>query len=419
MINNKKTIRFVLGSFLVVVLAIAIPLTTSCTAEPSAKTSEPINVGALLDATGAINIYGKPMIDATRLAVDHINDNGGVLGRQLNLIMPDCQSEPDLYRRYATEMIVENDVAVIIGGITSASREAIREPVIDAYETAYWYCEQYEGGVADKLVFVTGPTPCQQIEPLMPWAIEQYGPKFYTVAADYNYGWYSADFGELYGTQSGGELVGEEFVPLEVSDFTTTLANIQAADPDFILALTVGGNHLGFFRQWTAQGLKDKYPVVSPVYGVGNEQSYLGPDEHEGIIVALSYFEELTNPENVEFVNLFRSVYGDKDKYPYIIDGCANTWTAWHMWAEAVNQTGSLDIWDLIPVLEGMEYDAPQGTLEMSAKAHHLCHHIYLGEGNREGGYDIIHDFGIVRPSWEEATYDLVANPDLRTQFTP
>src|SRR5215470_12526243 len=121
-----------------------------------------IVVGNLLDSTGPINIYGLPMVDATKFAIDDVNAGGGVLGKKLRLIQFDTQSNNQLYTQYATQLILENQVAVLMGGITSASREAMR-PVIDKYRALYFYNEQYEGGVCDKNVFCTGVTPAQQI----------------------------------------------------------------------------------------------------------------------------------------------------------------------------------------------------------------------------------------------------------------
>ena len=131
-------------------------------------------VGSILDATGPINIYGLPMIDSTRFAIDDINANGGVLGRPLRLIELDAQSNNQLYTEYASKLILENEVPVLMGGITSASREAMR-PVVNRYQALYFYNEQYEGGVCDKFVFCTGVTPAQQLGVLVPWAVENHG----------------------------------------------------------------------------------------------------------------------------------------------------------------------------------------------------------------------------------------------------
>src|SRR5689334_16083428 len=66
-----------------------------------AAAADEIVVGSILDATGPINIYGLPMIDATKFAVDTINEAGGVLGRQLRLLATDCQSNNQVYAQNA------------------------------------------------------------------------------------------------------------------------------------------------------------------------------------------------------------------------------------------------------------------------------------------------------------------------------
>src|SRR2546429_6335187 len=105
----------------------------------------------------------------------------------------DAQSDNQIYAQYATKLLVEDKVAVLMGGITSASREAVR-PVVGKYKQVYFYNEQYEGGEYDKLVFCTGVTPAQLLSTIITWAVKEYGKKVYTLAADYNYGHISADW---------------------------------------------------------------------------------------------------------------------------------------------------------------------------------------------------------------------------------
>src|SRR5947199_8803895 len=76
------------------------------TSRASAQNGE-ISVGSLLDGTGPINIYGLPMIDSTKFAIDDINAQGGVLGRKLRLVQPAHQSNNQIYAEYDTKMRVE------------------------------------------------------------------------------------------------------------------------------------------------------------------------------------------------------------------------------------------------------------------------------------------------------------------------
>ena len=188
-----------------------------------------------------------------------------------------------------------------MGGITSASREAMR-PVVNRYQALYFYNEQYEGGVCDKFVFCTGVTPAQQLGVLVPWAVENHGEKFYTLAADYNYGHISADWVKVFLDKAGGSELGREFIPLDVVDFSSVIQRIEQNRPDVVMSLLVGGNHIAFYRQFAAAGLHTTMQIVSPTFGLGNEQVVLSPEEAEGIVVIYPYFQELDNPTNRAWV---------------------------------------------------------------------------------------------------------------------
>ena len=382
-----------------------------------AKAAEDIAVGSILDATGPINIYGLPMIDATKFAVDAINQSGGVLGRKLRLIEADCQSNNQVYAQNALKLILDDKVSVLMGGITSASREAVR-PVVDRYSAVYFYNEQYEGGVCDKLVFCTGVTPAQQLGVLVPWAAKQHGKRFYTLAADYNYGHISADWVKVYLKAAGGELSGEEFIPLDVVNFDSVIQRLQSAKPDVIMSLLVGGNHIAFYRQFAAAGLKEKMAIVSATFGLGNEQVVLKPQEAEGIVVIYPYFQELDNTVNKDWVAAWRKRFGAN--YTYVTDSACTVWNGWHLWAMAVNKANSLDRDKVIAALEtGLTFDSPEGHIRLDPKSHHVVHSVHLAKVNDKNGFAIMESFANVEPSDTMKVCDLIANPNEHKQYTP
>src|SRR5215471_16958286 len=187
-------------------------LAMGCSITFLAAAADPIVVGSVLDETGGLNIYGKAMVDATNLAIKHINEQGGVLGRPLKLASYDAQSDNAKYTLYANQLALQDKAVVIMGGITSASREAMR-PIMDRNKTLYFYNEQYEGGVCDKNVFATGIVPSQQVAPTVAWAIKNIGKKFYVLAADYNYGHISTEWVKQYVAKGGGQVIGADFIP--------------------------------------------------------------------------------------------------------------------------------------------------------------------------------------------------------------
>jgi urea transport system substrate-binding protein len=382
-----------------------------------AQAADEIVVGNLLDSTGPINIYGLPMVDATKFAIDDINASGGVAGKKLRLVQFDTQSNNQLYTQYATQLLLESKVAVLMGGITSASREAVR-PVVDKYGALYFYNEQYEGGVCDKNVFCTGVTPAQQIGNLVPWAMQEYGPKFYTLAADYNYGHISADWVKVYLQQAKGELLGQEFIPLDVVDFGSVIQRIQSAGPSVVFSLLVGGNHIAFYRQFAAAGLNKKIPIVSPTFGLGNEQIVLKPEEVEGLTVIYPYFQELDNDTNKKWVAAWRQRFGAD--YPYITDSANTVWNGWHLWAMAANKAGSLEPAKVIASLEsGLSFDAPEGAIKLDPQSHHVVHTVHLAKVNSKKGFTIFKTIENVEPTDTKQVCDLIEKPDQHTQYTP
>lgn len=394
-------------------------LTAACGGGGDAATGDeggPIKVGSILDETGPLNIYGSAMADATELAIQDINESGGVLGRQLELVSYDAQSDNAKYTQYANQAAQRDQVAVLMGGITSASREAIR-PVADRTDTLYFYNEQYEGGVCDKNTFNTGVVPSQQLAALIPYAVENFGPKLYVVAADYNYGQISAEWVERYAEEAGGEVVKTEFIPLESSEFGSVINGLQSAKPDAVISLLVGGNHIAFYRQFASAGLDESMQIASPTFGLGNEQVVLS-NEAEGITVAFPYFQEIDSEANSEFLEKWRQEYGDD--YPYVTDSAVAVWNGWHLWAEAANAAGSLEREAVIEELEsGVSFDGPGGTVTIDGPSHHLTQNIAIAEGNGEKGFEVISSEESVAPSFEQEVCDLVNEPDTNQQFTP
>lgn len=384
---------------------------------PAALSAEEITVGSILDASGPINIYGLPMIDSTQFAIDDINESGGVLGKSLKLVSIDAQSNNQLYTQYASQLILKDQVAVLMGGITSASREAMR-PTVNRYDALYFYNEQYEGGVCDKNVFCTGVTPAQQLGVLVPWGVKEHGKKFYVLAADYNYGHISADWVKVFLKEQGGEAQNVEFIPLDVVDFDSVIRRIELNGPDVVFSLLVGGNHIAFYRQFAAAGLNQKIPVVSPTFGLGNEQVVLSPAEAKGIVVAYPYFQELENPTNEAWVQRWHKRYGAD--YTYITDSACTVWNGWHLWAKAVNQAGTLEKDKVITALEsGLTFDSPEGQIKLDPQSHHVVHTVHLARVNESKGFDIFQTFESIAPKDTMDVCDLIANPDTHTQFAP
>ena len=158
--------------------------------------------------------------------------------------------------------------------------------------------------------------------------------------------------------------------------------------------------------------------IVSPTFGLGNEQVVLDPSESQGITVAYPYFQELDNPVNKEFVDRWHKEYGED--YEYITDSAATVWNGWHLWAAAAEKAGSTDKDKVTEALESeVTFDAPSGIVKVDGKSHHMIQNISIAETNENKGFDVIDTQESVPPSYEQEVCDLIKNPNQNKQFTP
>ena len=213
---------------------------------------------------------------------------------------------------------------------------------------------------------------------------------------------------------NGGETVGLDFFPLDVSDFGSTIAKIQSAAPDLVVAPLVGGAHLSFFRQWAAAGMKDKIPLASTTLGVGNEHMVLTAQEGNGIMVAYNYSQQLESPENNAFKAAWAKKYGDAS---LVHEPAVSNYMGVMMWAEAVRKAGSTNRDDVIAALEtGLSITGPSGKITVDPKTHHATLDVHIMEFEGQA-MKVLETLPQRAPIDTQAVCDLQANPDDNTQY--
>ncbi|HVV92697.1 MAG TPA: ABC transporter substrate-binding protein [Hyphomicrobiales bacterium] len=380
----------------------------------TAGAADTIKLAALYDLSGGLEVSGKPMLDTLNYAVGEINAAGGLLGKQVEVVTYDTQSAMQMYGQYAQQAALKDRVAVVHGGITSASREVIR-PVLDKYKTLYFYDTPYEGGVCDRNIFCPSTTPGQTVDKLVAYALKKFGKKVYTLAANYNYGQITADWVKKYAKDGGGEVVGTEFFPLDAADFSATISKIQAAKPDWVMAVLVGGGTISFYRQFAAAGLGGKIGVASTTFGGNGEQLVLSPKETDGIAVCYNYMETIQNPENAKFLDGFHKKFGAK--YTPLYELPMSSYQGVHLWAAGVRKAGSTDRMAVIKALEtGIAIDMPSGKVTVDPTTHHCILNVYLAEFH-DGGPKVVQDFPQQKPTDTEAVCNLKDHPNDRKQY--
>ncbi|MDP9901970.1 urea ABC transporter substrate-binding protein [Variovorax ginsengisoli] len=380
----------------------------------AAMAADEIVVGSIIDMSGGLDIYGKPMADCMTLAVEEQNAAGGLLGKKIRLATYDPQSNMQLYAQFAQQSALKDKSTVVMGGITSASREVIR-PVLTRNKTLYFYNTQYEGGVCDRNTFCTGVTPGQTVAKLVPYAMKKWGKKVYVVAADYNYGQITSQWVKKFVQENGGSIASIDFFPLDVTNFGPTISKIEQAKPDMIISALVGGAHISFYRQWAAAGLTKKIPLASTTFAGGNEQIVLSPAEADGFLVSYNYFQNLDTPQNKAFKERFYKRFGAD--YPNITELAMGTYQGFKLWAEGVKKAGSLDREKMISALEsGISIDGPSGKVSLDPETHHCVLNVSIAEV-RNKQLNIVETFQQQPPVDTSAVCNLKKNPKDNQQY--
>ncbi len=339
----------------------------------------------------------------------------GVLGRKIELIAPDPQSDNRQFQALARRLILQDKVDVIMAGFASAEREAIR-PIMNQNKMLYFYNNQYEGGVADKYTFCTGAVPEQQIVPVMQYMIKQFGPKIYTLAADYNFGQLSASWTRAMAPILGAEVIGEEFIPLSVSQFSSSISRIQQKKPDWLMMYITGQNHSNYYPQANAAGIK--IPMGSSInIAQGYEHRRFAAPALARFHVTASYMEEIPTARNQLFVQRWRKMFADE---PYLAMEGHSAYVATHLYAKAVRLAGTTQKESVIEALEsGLGVEAPAGWVFMDPATHHLSQYIRLAHADEKHDITFVTEWPYIEPWWTRRLgVNLVRRPESK-QYIP
>lgn len=385
-------------------------------AAPALAQDGPIKIGVLEDQSGDFAAATMVKVHAIELAAKEINDAGGIAGRPVELVVYDTQSDNRRYQEFMRRVLQQDKVDVVFAGFSSASREAYR-PIVNQFDGLAFYNNQYEGGVCDANMIVTGAVPEQQFSTLIPWMMETYGPKVYTLAADYNFGQISAEWVRQIVAENGGEMVGEEFIPLGVSQFSQTIQNIQATDADFVVTLLVGAAQASYYEQAAAASVG--LPMASSVnVGQGYEHKRFTPPSLKDMYVTTNYIEEIDTPASKAFVEKFRAMFPDE---PYINQEAANSYIAMNLYKQMVERAGSTDH-DAIRAELGKGdvcFDGPSGNVCLDPKSQHMSHTIFLAKVEADHSIAFPKVWENIAPYWlGDAGCDLTQN-DPSAQYTP
>ncbi|MHB1656736.1 MAG: urea ABC transporter substrate-binding protein [Burkholderiales bacterium] len=359
-----------------------------------ALAADTVKVGILHSLTGTLAINEAAVVEAEKLAIEEINAAGGVLGKQVIPIVEDGASDWPTFTEKAKKLLERDKVAAVFGCYTSASRKAVL-PVFERNNGLLYYPTYYEGMEESKNIFYTGQEATQQTIPAVEWLVKNKGKTFYLIGSDYVWPRTTNKIAKKVLASLGAKTVGEDYIPLGNTEFSTTINKIKAQKPDVILATVVGGSNVAFFKQLRSAGFTGNNQTLMTLAVTEDEMSGIGPENVVGFYSSMGYFQSLKNPANEKFVKAFKAKYGQNR---VIGDTMECGYISPFLWKEGVEKAKTFAVQNVVSASYGLGMVAPEGDVKIDPN-HHLWKHARIGRARADGQFDIVYETPLIKPN--------------------
>jgi len=364
-----------------------------------------IKVGVIADQTGPMSFMGIADANVAKMVIDEINAGGGLLGQQIELYLEDSETTDSAAEACGAKLVQQDQVDVIFGGILSSTRQAIKASAVVEGKTLYIYPEQYEGQESDPLIFCTGPVPAQQVDPLIPWLMEQTGAKKFALpSADYVWPHILNEKVRQIVTAGGGEIVEEDYYPLDHTDYGETVEKIMSSGAEVVFNTIVPPGVVPFFQQLHDAGFTRRGGHLVCTYFDETCLNLIPPEQVEGLYSCLDYYQDAGDPFSKELLERYDALYPGGALFTGG-GACSGMYRGFRLWEAAVREAGSLDQEAVIGALDHAKIAVgPGGPAEMVPGQHHVRMNMYIGQV-RDGAIKTVKSLGVVDP--DERTVEM------------
>jgi len=368
---------------------------------PWAHAAGPIKVGVATDLTGPIGFAGIANANIAKLVVDQINADGGVLGKPIELHIEDTASNESVAVGNVRKLIQRKRVDVVLGGITSSMRNAIKDVIVGRGRTLYIYPQLYEGRECTPYIFCTGPTPAQQCDKLIPWLIKNGGKRFAFPSANYVWPRVLNEYARKVVEANGGEVIFEEYYPLDQIEYSATVNKIINEKVDVVFNTVIPPGVGPFIKQLYEAGFQQRGGRLSCVYYDENTVNLNAAHEWEGLASCLDYYRVLSRTGEDPFSANLQTAYDTRfpDSMLFTAGSAATgMYRGLKLWEAAVNEAGGVDRDDVAAALDHASIaEGPGGPAAMVPGKRHCKMNMYIAVANN-GKYDVISRSKMVDP---------------------
>ena len=378
-----------------------------------------VKVGLNYPETGSYHVEGLDQLRAASLAIEEINGNGGILGKQVELVTRDSMSIVDVTYKNVTELIDEENVSMVFGGSASsvaiAAADVCRQKGVIFFGTLT-YSTATTGSEGSRYTFRECYNSWMGAKTLATY-LNDYFPveknRYFYITADYTWGHTTEEsMRHFTGTGDRGKhkRITTPFPGATDKDFRKAISFAKIIDPDVLVLVLFGQDMSTAIRQATIQGLKAKMQIVVPNLTLGMAENG-GPKVMEGVIGTLPWSwivpYEYNYPDGIAFVEKFTERYG---RYPSTSG--ASAYTILLEYKAAVERAGSFRSSDVIRALEGHSYRRLKDEQTWRAFDHQSVQTVYAVKCRPAG--DVLKDK--YKLNYFEIIYSLPGELAVRTR---
>ena len=376
------------------VLVIAVMFLSS----PAVSSSEPIKIGAMFISSGKMGGYGKHGGQAIQLAVDEINADGGILGRNLEVIVEDTKLKKDIALALAERFVNQDKVDFLMGptssgiamGLTEFARQNKKILVLTQAAT-----DALTGAKLHPYVFSTLSNAMMHSRSGAYLMASKPYKKYMCVGPDYSYGHSSWKMfkSKLQELRPDVEFIGELFPKFLAQDYSEEIKKVLEAKPDAVWCPLWGGDAINFIKQALPTGLFDKIKFAFPVAGALEVLVPMGSDMPTGVYVSSRYF--FTSPDSSMNQRFVKDYYSRFNEYPDYMAG--ETYAGVYFIKAAIERAGTIEAEKIIEAMEKepLSWETPEGWKTMRSEDHSVVEDCLWGQTspNEKYGFAIPESF--------------------------
>ncbi|MFQ5594715.1 MAG: ABC transporter substrate-binding protein [Anaerolineae bacterium] len=366
------------------------------------KAERPIKVGIVDTYSGPPAVFGEDALNGFKLALEEIN-KAGVLGTTIEYTTRDEKFKADVGLSMAKELVLQENVDILVGVISSATALAVSEYAKEQkVPFIVWIAksEKITGANGHRYVFRVGENTAMAGRAGAIALAQKPYTRYWIAGDDYEYGHAIANaaWSNLTELKPDVEKVDESWWKVGEPDLIPYFTAIQGAKPDAIIFAPGGASMANVMKAIKTTGISDQIPIWIHTATDHAVLKPLGPEAPEGVMGTMDYhFYFPDTPANQAFASAFQEAYGTPPGFPAF-----HGFMTAHFIAEAFKKAGALDREKFIDALEGMKIDTPVGEVEMRACDHQVVLPIFMGVTKKEPGNDFLTASDIVTLSGEE-----------------